>query len=119
LNDLNSMLLDGNISKDPTVRYTPNQTPIVTFPVASNYFFKEEGVTQRETSFFDVEAWGKLAEKCLTMAHKGRRCRVTGRLKQEKWNGPDDKPRSRVIIVAAHIEYKPEGQGHKGDSHYE
>lgn len=115
MNDLNSILLEGNITRDPTVRNTPNGTPISAFPIASNYFYKDEEGKQRETSFFDIEAWGKLAEKSIAMAHKGRGCRIAGRLKQEKWNGPDGKPRSRIIVIAAHIEYKPEGRGHKED----
>jgi single-strand DNA-binding protein len=115
LNDLNHSLLEGNITKDPVTRYTPNRTPICTFTVASNYYYKNDEGTQRETSFFDVEAWGKLAEKCIAMAHKGRSCRVTGRLKQERWDGPDSKPRSKIIMVATSIEYKPEGQGCKED----
>jgi single-strand DNA-binding protein len=59
-------------------------------------------------SFFDVETWAKLAENCYNHGRKGRGVRVVGRLKQERWNGPDGKPRSKVAIVAEHVEFRPE-----------
>jgi len=108
LNDLNNILLEGNITRDPDSRTTPSGTLICTFPVASNRYYRSSEGKEKETSFFDIETWGKLSENCMTLAHKGRGCRVAGRLKQEKWDGPDGKTRSKIIIVAERIEYKPE-----------
>jgi single-strand DNA-binding protein len=63
---------------------------------------------EKEVSFFNVETWAKLAESAGNLGRKGRGVRVVGRLKQERWNGPDGKAQSKVIIVAEHIEFRPE-----------
>jgi single-strand DNA-binding protein len=63
---------------------------------------------EKEVSFFDVETWSKLAENCYNLGHKGRGVRVVGRLKQDRWTGTDGKPRSRVTIVAEHVEFRPD-----------
>ena len=110
MNPQNLVLLEGNITRDPDVRNTPDGTPICTFPIAVNRYFKNKDGKEQETGFFDIEAWGKLAEISIAMAHKGRGCRITGRLKQDKWDGPDGKPRSKVYVIAKEIEYRPERQ---------
>jgi single-strand DNA-binding protein len=57
---------------------------------------------------FNVETWAKLAESCQNLGHKGRGVRVVGRLKQDRWNDADGKTRSKVSIVAEHVEFRPE-----------
>jgi single-strand DNA-binding protein len=63
---------------------------------------------EREVGFFDVETWAKLAELCYNLGHKGRGVRVVGRLKQSRWNDTEGNSRSKVIIVAEHVEFRPE-----------
>jgi single-strand DNA-binding protein len=63
---------------------------------------------EKEVNFFEVETWSKLAESCYNLGHKGRGVRVVGRLKQDRWIGTDGKPRSRVTIVAEHVEFRPD-----------
>ena len=63
---------------------------------------------EKETGFFNVETWAKLAEAAACKGKKGRGVRVVGRLKQERWNGQDGKPYSKVTIVAEHVEFRPE-----------
>lgn len=108
MNNLNSILIEGNMVRDPLFRSTPKGTPLCTFSLASNRFFKQDSGLEKEVSFFDVETWAKLAEQCNNLGHKGRGVRVVGRLKQERWNGADGKPRSRITIVAEHVEFRPE-----------
>jgi single-strand DNA-binding protein len=108
MNNLNSVLLEGNFIRDPLFRTTPNGTPLCTFAVASNRFFKSNGNFEKEVSFFDVETWAKLAENCSAMGRKGRWIRIVGRLKQNKWTGTDGKEHSKIIIVAEHVEFRPE-----------
>jgi single-strand DNA-binding protein len=108
MNNLNSILIEGNLVRDPLFRSTPKGTPVCTFSLASNRFFKQDSGLEKEVSFFDVETWAKLAESCYNLGHKGRGVRVVGRLKQERWNGPDGKLRSKVTIVAEHVEFRPE-----------
>jgi single-strand DNA-binding protein len=89
-------------------RFTPKGTPVCTFPIASVRYFKSGAELEKEVSFFDIETWSKLAESCANMGHKGRGVRVVGRLRQDRWTGKDDKPHTRVVIVAEHVEFRPE-----------
>jgi single-strand DNA-binding protein len=108
MNNLNSILIEGNLVRDPLFRSTPKGTPVCNFTLASNRFFKQDSGLEKEVGFFDVETWAKLAENCYNLGHKGRGVRVVGRLKQDRWNGSDGKPHSRVTIVAEHVEFRPE-----------
>jgi single-strand DNA-binding protein len=108
MNNLNSILIEGNLARDPVYRETAKGTPLCTFSIASIRFFKQGDGVEKEVSFFDVEAWTKLAQNVQNLGHKGRGVRVVGRLKQDRWNDDDGKPRSRVTIVAEHVEFRPE-----------
>jgi single-strand DNA-binding protein len=108
MNNLNSIIIEGNMVRDPLFRSTAKGTPLCTFSIASNRFYKQGSGLESEVSFFDVETWSDLAESCHDMGHKGRGVKVVGRLKQDRWNGPDGKQRSRVAIVAEHVEFRPE-----------
>jgi len=67
--------------------------------------------TEQETSYFDIECWGKLAESCVKNCLKGRGVRVVGRLKQDRWTGEDGKPFSKIKVVADHVDFKPNFKG--------
>jgi single-strand DNA-binding protein len=114
MNHLNSILIEGNLARDPAFRKTEKGTPVCTFSLASDHFFKQDSKIEKETGFFDVESWSKLAESCRSQGRKGRCVRVVGRLKQERWNDADGKSCSKVVIVAEHVEWRPET---KGESH--
>jgi len=126
MNNLNSILLEGNLVADPELRYTPNGAPVCSFCVACNRYFKKEEELQQEVSYFDVTTWNRLAEVCNEYLTKGRGVRVVGRLKQDRWEDPEGKTRSKVHIVAEHVEFKPkfksddaepeEGQKQSGES---
>ena len=108
MNSINSILIEGNLVRDPLLRTTPKGTALCTFSLASNRYYKQDSGLEKEVGFFDVEAWAKLAESCYHLGHKGRGVRVVGRLKQDRWNGTDGKTHSRVSIVAEHVEFRPE-----------
>ena len=107
MHNLNSLIIEGNVVRDPVVKATPKGTPLCLFSIASNRFFKQEDQTTQETSFFDVETWARLAELCGENCTKGRGVRVVGRLKQDRWVGTDGKHYSNIKVVAEHIEFKP------------
>ncbi len=118
MNNLNSILIEGNLVKDPELSYTPKGTAVCKFSVACNRAFKQDDQLQKEVSFFDVSTWTRLAEVCGEYLKKGRGVRVVGRLKQDRWTDTDGKPHSRVLIVAEHVEFKPQlkkqdGEGEK------
>ena len=108
MNNLNSILIEGNLVRDPLLRSTPKGTQLCTFTLASNRFFKQDTGLEKEVGFYDVESWSKLAENCYNLGHKGRGVRVTGRLKQNRWNDAEGKAKSKISIVAEHVEFKPE-----------
>jgi single-strand DNA-binding protein len=108
MNNLNSIIIEGNMVRDPLLRTTPRGTAVCAFSIASHRFCKQDSGWESEASFFDVESWSKLAESCNELGHKGRGVKVVGRLKQNRWVGSDGKPRSRISIVAEHVEFRPE-----------
>jgi single-strand DNA-binding protein len=85
------------------------------FPVACNRSWKQDDDLQKEVSFFDVTTWMRLAEVCGEYLKKGRGVRVVGRLKQDRWADPDGKARSRILIVAEHVEFRPQLKKQDGD----
>ena len=107
MNSLNSILLEGNLVRDPESKTLPTGSQVCNFAVASNRFYKQNDELEKEVSFFDVEAWSRLAQACAENLKKGRGVRVVGRLKQDRWTDPEGKSRSKVKIVAEHVEFKP------------
>jgi single-strand DNA-binding protein len=106
MNNLNSIILEGNLTKDPVMDTTPKGTAVCHFTVASNRYYKSEGERQEEVGFFDVEVWSRLAETCNEYLSRGRGVRVVGRLKQDRWSTSEGEPRSRVRIVGEHVEFR-------------
>ncbi len=107
MNSLNSILVEGNITRDPELKKTPKGTSVCAFSVASNRYFRQDDETQNEVSFFNVETWGTLAEVCVEHLRKGRGVRIVGRLKQDRWADQEGKNHERIKIVAEHVEFKP------------
>ena len=106
MNNLNSVLIEGNMVRDPIVCSTPKGTQVCNFSIASNRYYRQDTNFEKEVGFFDVEAWGRLIDTCVSQGRKGRGVRVVGRLKQGRWTGDDGKNHSRVSIVAEHVEYR-------------
>ncbi len=107
MNPLNSVLIEGNLVRDPESRDLTTGAQVCNFSVASDRSYKLNDALEREVSYFDVEAWSRLAQNCATNLKKGRGVRVVGRLKQDRWTDPEGRARSRVKIVAEHVEFKP------------
>jgi single-strand DNA-binding protein len=108
MNNLNSVLIEGNLVKDPEFNTTPKGTAVCKFSIATERYFKRDSKMEKEVSYFNIEAWSKLAESVNGMGHKGRGVRVVGRLKQERWNDHEGKAQSRIVIMAEHVEFRPE-----------
>jgi len=108
MNNLNSILIEGNLVRDAETHTTPKGTAVSTFQIATNRFYKLDSNFEKEVSFFNVQAWSKLAETASNLGRKGRGVRVVGRLKQERWQDSNGKTQSKIIIVAEHLEFRPE-----------
>ena len=107
MNNLNSILVEGNLTKDPVFTENAKGTSICSFTIATNRYYKQEEEYQNEVSYLDVETWSKLADACRDHLTKGRGVRVVGRVKQDRWLDQEGKNRSKVKIVAEHVEFKP------------
>lgn len=107
LNNLNSIIVEGNLVRDPVLKTIPNGHQVCSFSVASNRFYRQNDETEKEVSFFDVETWSRLAQTCAETLKKGRGVRVVGRLKQDRWEDSSGKTQARIKIVAEHVEFKP------------
>ena len=113
MNNLNSILLEGNLTTDPELKDLKT-TKLCTFSVATNWYYKQDDKYVQEVSYFNVTCWGKLAGICKEYLKKGRGVRVIGRIKQERWEEGSDEPgsttvikKSKVVIMAENVEFKP------------
>ncbi len=107
MNSLNSILLEGNLVRDPENKTLPTGSQVCSFSMASDRFYKQNDELEKEVSYFDVEAWSRLGQSCSENLKKGRGVRVVGRLKQDRWTDTEGKTKSKVKIVAEHVEFKP------------
>jgi single-strand DNA-binding protein len=112
--NLNRVLLIGNLTRDPEVRYTPKGTAVADVGIAINRIYSgEDGEKKEEATFVDVTFWGRQAEIVQEYLKKGRQVFIEGRLQLDTW---DDKQtgqkRSRLRVVAENMQML----GSRGDS---
>lgn len=106
--NLNQVLLVGNLTKDPELRYTPQGTAVVTLRIAVNTQFKDKsGQLQKDTCFVNVVAWGHMAENCNQYLQKGRQVLVDGRLKSRSWQDKEGNNRSTIEVNASRVQFMP------------
>ena len=113
---LNKVLLIGNLTKDPELRYTPNGTAVANLRIAVNRKFKDRtGELKEDTCFVTVTAWDKQAEICNQYLQKGRPIFVEGILQSRSWDTPDGQKRSTIDVRAERIQFLGSApQGGKG-----
>jgi single-strand DNA-binding protein len=102
----NQVVIVGNLTRDPELRYTPNGAALVKFGVAVSRRVKDDVTGQwkdAETSFFNVTAWRSLAENVAESLTQGTRVVVVGRLRTNSWETPEGDKRSTVEIEAEEI----------------
>jgi len=98
---LNKVQIIGHLGKDPEMRYTPSGKPVTTFSVAvSRSWSSADGERHNETEWFNVVAWGNLAEICKQYLVKGQQVYIEGRLQTRRWDDKDGQKHTSVEIVA-------------------
>ncbi|HLY73431.1 MAG TPA: single-stranded DNA-binding protein [Planctomycetota bacterium] len=117
----NKVILLGNLTRDPELRYTPQGSAVCEFALALNYVYtnKQTGQKVEEVSFIDIVAWGKTGEICAEYLKKGRQVMIEGRLKQDRWEAQDGKKMSKVRVTAENVQFvgsRPAGEGGGGGS---
>ncbi|MBX3741136.1 MAG: single-stranded DNA-binding protein [Akkermansiaceae bacterium] len=114
--NLNKVMLIGNLTRDPELRYTPKGTAVADIALAINRVWNnEQNQRQEETTFVDITLWGRQAELAQQYLTKGRGAYIEGRLQMDTW---DDKQtgqkRSKLKVVAESLQFLPDGKGGSG-----
>lgn len=104
--ELNSVLIAGNLTKDPIYRQTANNTPVANFSIAANRKYKDSSNQwQEDVCYIGIVAWNKLAESCRDRLRKGSAVLVDGELQSRSWKTEDGHNRSIVEIKAKRIQF--------------
>lgn len=97
---LNKVMLIGNLTRDPNLRFTPNNTAVCSFGLATNRTWSSDGGDKQESvEFHNIVAWSKLAEICSQLLHKGDKAYVDGRLQTRSWQSEDGNERRVTEVV--------------------
>ncbi len=98
---LNKVMLIGHLGRDPEMRYTPSGRPVTTFSLATSRSWNtSDGQRRTATEWFNIVAWGNLAEICKKYLHKGQQVYIEGRLQTRKWQDKEGNRRTSVEVVA-------------------
>ncbi|MBI4686442.1 MAG: single-stranded DNA-binding protein [Nitrospirae bacterium] len=113
----NKIILIGNLTKDPEVRYTPQGTSVCNFRIAVNHRYKQGDEMKKEVTFIDVVTFGKQADTCGQYLNKGSAVLVDGRLQERRWETEEGQQRSKYEVVAQTVRFLPRKGGvSEGDS---
>ena len=99
----NTVTLVGNLTRDPELRFTQSGQAVASFGLAVNRRYQQNGEWQEKVSFFNVTAWGQLAENSASSLTKGGRVIVNGRLEQREYETREGDKRNVVEVVADEI----------------
>jgi single-strand DNA-binding protein len=106
---LNNVVLLGNLTRDPEVRYLPSGTPVATLGLAVTNRIKQGDEWKDDPCFIDVVVFGKQAESCGENLSKGQPVLVEGRLRYRSWEGQDGQKRSKHDVSAFRVQFMPKG----------
>ncbi|HTG43994.1 MAG TPA: single-stranded DNA-binding protein [Verrucomicrobiae bacterium] len=114
----NKVILMGNLTRDPELRYTPKGMAIARITLAVNRQWKSEtGEQKEEVAFIDVDAWGRSAETIAQYVKKGRPLLIEGRLRQDTWDDKQTgKKQSKILVTMESFKFVDSGQREGGPS---
>ena len=101
--DINRVLVIGRLTRDVELKYTPSGVPVANFGIAVGGMPSKDG--SENVSFFNIVAWGKIAENISNYLSKGKQVAIDGRLDQRRWKAQDGSNRSVVEIIAERVEF--------------
>ncbi|HIA15007.1 MAG TPA: single-stranded DNA-binding protein [Nitrospirales bacterium] len=110
MSSFNKVILMGNLTKDPDLRYTPKGVSVTEFSLAVSRRFRQEEELKDEVCFVDIVVFGKQAENCKQYLAKGNGVIVDGRLNQRRWETADGQKRSKHEVVALNVTFMPKRQ---------
>ena len=109
--NLNKVMLIGNLTRDPEVRYTPQGNAVASFVVATNREWVSEGEKKQAADFHNVVSWNKLAEICGQLLAKGTKVYVEGRLQTRNWEDASGSRKYKTEIVIDDMIVLARGKG--------
>ena len=122
LPSLNRILITGNCTRDPEVRYTQGGSAVTNIGIASSRYYKDPkdpaGGWKEDTCFVTVVAWGALAERCGDMLSKGSPVLVEGQLQSRSWETEDGQKRSVIEIRADRVQNLERSRSGEGQPAY-
>jgi single-strand DNA-binding protein len=112
----NKVLLLGNLTRDPELRYTASGAAVASLGLAVNRRYKQGEQWKDEVCFVDITVWAKQGENCAEFLNKGSQVFIEGRLNYQAWES-DGQKRSKLEVVANNVQFlsRPGGGGGKGD----
>lgn len=113
----NKVILIGNLTRNPELRYTPNGTPVAALGLAVSRRYKQGDDLKEEVCFVDIVVFGKQAEHCGQYLSKGNGIIVDGRLQQRRWETEDGQKRSKHEVVAQTVIFLPKRGDGGGGQH--
>lgn len=112
----NRVILIGNLTRHPELRYTQSGTPVAKFGLAVSRRFRQEDEQKEEVCFVDIVVFGKQAEHCGQYLSKGNGAVVEGRLNLRQWETEDGQRRSKHEVVAQSVTFLPKRPSQNADS---
>lgn len=111
--NLNKVMLMGNLTRDPELRYTPKGTAVADIGMAINRVrTNDQGERQEDTTFVDVTLWGRQAELAQQYLSKGRPVYIEGRLQMDTWEDKNSgQKRSKLKVVGENMQFIGSGGG--------
>jgi single-strand DNA-binding protein len=108
---VNRVIVMGNLTRDPELRFAPSGAAVASFGLGINRRFRDSAGTQKEeATFVEIVAWGRQAELCGEYLGKGRLVLIEGRLRQERWETKEGDSRSALKVVAERVQFLPNGR---------
>ena len=113
----NQVILMGNLTKEPELRYIPSGAPVCNFGLAVNRAYTDSnGEKHEDVCYVDIVCWNRLAEVTAEYLHKGSPAFIEGRLQQRTWETEDGQRRYKHEVVARSVQFLSNGNREKDDT---
>lgn len=119
MGEYNKVILMGNLTRDPDLRYSPQGMAVCEFPLAVHHKYRVHDEMKEDVCYIDIVVFGRVGERSKEHLHKGSRVLVDGRLTQRRWESAEGQKRSKYEVVANTVQFidagGPQGSGHEED----
>jgi len=107
----NKVILMGNLTRDPELKYTASGTAVCQFGLAVNKKYKSGDMVKEDVCFVDITVWSKQGENCNTYLQKGSQALIEGELKLNSWQTQSGENRSKLTVTASSVTFLSSNQG--------